>query len=84
MDAANTIFQTAKRRCYISSGKTKDKEKEKEKGKEAEQMQYDIDFVDDEDAWAALDEVEGRLGHGSGTNYSQKWVSHTTTYSTTH
>ncbi|KAI5116627.1 hypothetical protein M0805_009613 [Coniferiporia weirii] len=56
MDAAHTIFQTAKHRCYVSSGKQMDEDKKKE----PKQTQYEIELVDDEDAWAALDEAEGR------------------------
>ncbi|KAH7884060.1 hypothetical protein F5I97DRAFT_1897941 [Phlebopus sp. FC_14] len=47
-DAANIIFQTAKRRCYTLSKKS------------ADQLSNVIDLVDDDDAWDALDEMEGR------------------------
>ena len=56
MDAANIIFQTAKRRCYLTTAIQKSKEGSKSSGEDL--TQYDIDFVDDEDAWAALDEIE--------------------------
>ena len=47
-DAANTIFQTAKRRCYTLSRTN------------ADRPSAVIDLVDDEDAWDALDDIEGR------------------------
>lgn len=47
-DAANTIFQTAKRRCYTLSRIN------------ADRQSGEIDLMDDEDAWDALDEIEGR------------------------
>ncbi|KAH0838837.1 hypothetical protein J3R83DRAFT_7247 [Lanmaoa asiatica] len=47
-DAANIIFQTAKRRCYTISRTN------------ADRPLAVIDLVDDEDAWDALDEMEGR------------------------
>ena len=47
-DAANVIFQTAKRRCYTLS-KTN-----------ADRPSAMIDLEDDEDAWDVLDELEGR------------------------
>ncbi|TFK38811.1 hypothetical protein BDQ12DRAFT_683398 [Crucibulum laeve] len=56
-DAANVIFQEAKRRCYVMSERN-GKQKQKQKQKEPEV----IDLVDDEDAWAALDEIEGTTG----------------------
>jgi len=47
-DAANIIFQTAKRRCYTLSRIN------------ADHPSAVIDLVDDEDAWDALDDIEGR------------------------
>ncbi|KAG6373235.1 hypothetical protein JVT61DRAFT_6861 [Boletus reticuloceps] len=46
-DAANIIFQTAKRRCYTLSRTN------------ADRTAAVIDLVDDEDAWDALDDMEG-------------------------
>ncbi|KAF8139594.1 hypothetical protein EV363DRAFT_1310012 [Boletus edulis] len=46
-DAANIIFQTAKRRCYTLSRIN------------ADRSAAVIDLVDDEDAWDALDDMEG-------------------------
>lgn len=48
-DAANVIFQTAKRRCYTLSKKL------------ADQPSNVDNILDDQDAWDALDEVEGRV-----------------------
>ncbi|KAG6830412.1 hypothetical protein H0H87_008195 [Tephrocybe sp. NHM501043] len=45
-DAAHIIFQVAKRRCYMLSVESK------------AQLPRVVDAVDDDDAWAALDEVE--------------------------
>ena len=47
---------TAKRRCYLTTAIQKSKEGSKSSGEDL--TQYDINFVDDEDAWAALDEIE--------------------------
>lgn len=49
-DAANVIFKVAKRRCYTTSAVPTSKQKKPEV----------IDLVDDEEAWDALDEIEGR------------------------
>lgn len=57
MDAANVIFRTAKRRCYISSPKTLKKQARKEP---------ELDPVDDEDAWAAWDEAEAGFDINTG------------------
>lgn len=46
-DAANVIFQTAQRRCYTITSASK---------KVAPPV---IDLTEDDDAWAALNEVEG-------------------------
>ncbi|KAI5115404.1 hypothetical protein M0805_005239 [Coniferiporia weirii] len=54
-------FSRPRHRCYISSGKRMDGEKKKE----SKQTQYEIELVDDEDAWAALDEAEGRTEDSS-------------------
>ncbi|TFK24349.1 hypothetical protein FA15DRAFT_669680 [Coprinopsis marcescibilis] len=61
-DAANIIFEFARRRCYTLSTKPK-AVNSSAKDKEV------IDLVDDEDAWAVLDESEGVLrdkGTGKG------------------
>ncbi|EIN05331.1 hypothetical protein PUNSTDRAFT_54777 [Punctularia strigosozonata HHB-11173 SS5] len=62
-DAANIIFREAKRRCYTVSAPIG-----KGKGKPVV-----IDLADDEDAWDALDEIQGTVGtklptadHGKG------------------
>ncbi|KAF8186802.1 hypothetical protein BJ912DRAFT_453061 [Pholiota molesta] len=47
-DAANVIFQAAQRRCYVVSS--------------APRKNPVIDLTEDDDAWAALDEVEGIVG----------------------
>lgn len=47
-DAANVIFQTAKRRCYTLSKKLAD-------------QPSNVDDLLDDDAWDALDEMEGRV-----------------------
>lgn len=47
-DAANIIFQTARRRCYTLSRTN------------ADRPSAVINLVDDEDAWDALDDIEGR------------------------
>lgn len=50
-DAAHIIFETAKRRCYILR-----------EAPERPALSTDvIDISDDEDAWEAIDEVEGRI-----------------------
>lgn len=55
MDAAETIFRVAKHRCYIV---------EKLKGEKNEKASQDevVELSGDEDAWAALDEVETTSG----------------------
>ncbi|KIM83728.1 hypothetical protein PILCRDRAFT_97161 [Piloderma croceum F 1598] len=56
-DAANIIFKVAKRRCYThSSGSTLVKRKE------ASPVINLVDDDEEEDAWDALDEIEGRVG----------------------
>ena len=60
-DAANIIFQTAKRRCYTLSRTN------------ADRPPAAIDLMDDEDAWDALDEVEGR-GKRSSVMTSKSWL----------
>jgi DNA excision repair protein ERCC-4 len=59
-DAANIIFSTAKRRCYVLTAP-----------KPSAPVRQVID-VDDEDAWAALDEVHGVTGSDSRDNRQQK------------
>ncbi|EPQ51671.1 hypothetical protein GLOTRDRAFT_117975 [Gloeophyllum trabeum ATCC 11539] len=64
-DAANVIFQVAKRRCYTLSRKA------------PLAPATELDLADDEDAWAALDEVEfGNEGGHSGTTdgSKKKWL----------
>ncbi|KAF8841402.1 hypothetical protein BDN67DRAFT_928573, partial [Paxillus ammoniavirescens] len=48
-DAANIIFQAAQRRCYTLSRKA------------ADRPSAVIDLVDEEDAWEALDDMEGHI-----------------------
>jgi DNA excision repair protein ERCC-4 len=47
-DAANIIFQSAKRRCYLMTSVTK------------KVTSPVVDLTEDDEAWAALDEVQGR------------------------
>ncbi|KAG1854454.1 hypothetical protein DFJ58DRAFT_787993 [Suillus subalutaceus] len=67
-DAANVIFSTAKRRCYVLTAP-------KPTASVPESQVFD---VDDEDAWAALDEAHGMTGSNSRDNGKQKenksWV----------
>lgn len=60
-DAANTIIQTAKRRCYTLSRTN------------ADRSSAVIDLVDDEDAWDAVDDLEGRGIHRS-VKSSKSWI----------
>lgn len=60
-DAANIIFQTAKRRCYTLSRTNADRPSKA------------IDPVDDEDAWDALDDMDGR-GKRPLARPPKKWV----------
>ena len=50
-DAAHIIFETAKKRCYVL----------REASEQTRVSTDVIDISDDEDAWEALDEVEGRI-----------------------
>ncbi|KIK33817.1 hypothetical protein CY34DRAFT_813357, partial [Suillus luteus UH-Slu-Lm8-n1] len=61
-DAANVIFSTAKRRCYILTAP-------KPTASVPERQVID---VDDEDAWAALDEVHGITASKSRDNGKEK------------
>ncbi|KAG1775146.1 hypothetical protein EV702DRAFT_973779 [Suillus placidus] len=61
-DAANIIFSTAKRRCYVLTAP-------KPTTSVSERQLID---VDDEDAWAALDEVHGITGSNSRDNGKQE------------
>ncbi|KAG2342616.1 hypothetical protein BDR05DRAFT_1060084 [Suillus weaverae] len=61
-DAANIIFSTAKRRCYVLTAP-------KPTTSVSERQVID---VDDEDAWAALDEVHGIMGSNSKDNGKQE------------
>ncbi|KAF8168566.1 hypothetical protein B0H34DRAFT_646899 [Crassisporium funariophilum] len=61
-DAANVVFQAAKRRCYTISSTSKN-------------IPPFIDLVDDEDAWAALDEAEGRVSTASEKGKGKKTIS---------
>lgn len=64
-DAANIIFQSARRRCYTMSSVSK---------------KIVIDLADDEDAWEALDEAEGITnsvadkGKGKETDSRPNWL----------
>lgn len=64
-DAANIIFQSAKRRCYtISSASRKIPPRV-------------LDLTEDDDAWAALDEAEGRFDSAEqkdDSNARPKWL----------
>lgn len=57
-DAANIIFQYAKRRCYVMSSKTH------------ASAEPDHDPYDDEDAWEALYEMEGNVPSNVGGSRS--------------
>jgi hypothetical protein len=65
-DAANIIFQSARHRCYTMSSIPNKK--------------VVIDLADDEDAWDALDELEGitssvaNNGKGKETDSRPKWL----------
>lgn len=63
-DAANIIFQVAKRRCYTITSASKTL------------PPPDINLVDDDDVWQALDEIEGGpsvdKGMGKGNQKEQK------------
>lgn len=62
-DAANIIFGVAERRCYTISSTSK------------RVVPRVIDLVDDEDAWDALDEAEGRVGGKSKEKeHKPTWV----------
>ncbi|KAG1811990.1 hypothetical protein EV424DRAFT_1419210 [Suillus variegatus] len=61
-DAANIIFSTAKRRCYVLTAP-------KPTSSVPESQVID---VDDEDAWAALDEAHGLTGSNSRDNGKKK------------
>lgn len=67
-DAANVIFQTAKRRCYVMNKVPKGQQ----------QAAPPTGDADDEDAWAALDEVEGTVGTEEPSTSSRpakrKWM----------
>jgi len=62
-DAANVIFGVAERRCYTTSSTSK------------RVVSRVIDLVDDEDAWDALNEPEGRVGgKGKEKEHKATWV----------
>jgi DNA excision repair protein ERCC-4 len=61
-DAANVVFGTAKRRCYVLTAP-------KPTASVPERQVID---VDDEDAWAALDEVHGITGRKSRDKGKEK------------
>lgn len=63
-DAANTIFQTAKRRCYTLSRTS------------ADHPSAVVDIVDDEDAWDALDDIQGRGKRPSAKKPPKPWIPH--------
>ncbi|KAM5544497.1 hypothetical protein V8D89_002157 [Ganoderma adspersum] len=59
-DAANIIFQYAKRRCYLMTAPTKPKPAV-------------VNLIDEEDEWAILDEIEAEAeGRASGSKPSAK------------
>lgn len=60
-DAANIIFSTAKRRCYVLTAP-----------KPTSVPESQVIDVDDEDAWAALDEAHGLTGSNSRDNEKKK------------
>jgi DNA excision repair protein ERCC-4 len=61
-DAANVIFQVAKRRCYVMTSTSQ------------EAPVPVIDVAGDEDAWAALDEVENAgLDRGKGKEKEKEY-----------
>ncbi|KAF9221255.1 hypothetical protein BS17DRAFT_270634 [Gyrodon lividus] len=62
-DAANIIFQTAQRRCYTLSRKAADRPS----------AVTVIDLVDNEDAWDALDDIEGHIKRPTKTP-QKPWV----------
>ncbi|TDL21605.1 hypothetical protein BD410DRAFT_815247 [Rickenella mellea] len=69
MDAANTIFQTAKRRCYLSTSLSR--------GNGSATAPHPVD--DDDDAWEALDEIHGTVGEAASSSAEQaskrkKWL----------
>ena len=61
MDAANVVFQSAKRRCYLNTAPNANKS--------AREV---ADLADDEDEWAALDEAEGITVAGSSKDPPKK------------
>ena len=62
-DAAHIIFETAKRRCYVL----------REAPEKPTQVSTDvIEISDDEDAWEALDEAEGRIRGAPRTTTDRK------------
>ncbi|OBZ77930.1 DNA repair protein rad16 [Grifola frondosa] len=65
-DAANIIFQYAKRRCYTMSSTSQ----------KAPAPPTVIDLVDDEDAWDVVNEMEGRPAGQASTprQMRQKWL----------
>lgn len=60
-DTANIIFQTAKRRCYTLSRTNADRPS--------------AVIVDDEDAWDALDDIQGR-GKRPSSDPPKPWIPH--------
>jgi DNA excision repair protein ERCC-4 len=64
-DAANIIFQSAKRRCYMISSPSKGA------------FPPVLDLTEDDDDWAALDEVEERFDSAKqqdDTNVRPNWL----------
>ncbi|KAG1841602.1 hypothetical protein C8R48DRAFT_738799 [Suillus tomentosus] len=61
-DAANIIFSTAKRRCYVLTAPKPT----------SSVLESQVIDVDDEDAWAALDEAHGLTRSNSGDNGKKK------------
>ncbi|KAI0353441.1 hypothetical protein OH77DRAFT_1522621 [Trametes cingulata] len=70
-DAAHTIFTYAKRRCYVMNPVPK-------AAKTAQAQQPQVIDVDEEEDWAALDEMEGRTGASSSKGKEKearkKWL----------
>ncbi|PFH49381.1 hypothetical protein AMATHDRAFT_147779 [Amanita thiersii Skay4041] len=67
-DAANIIFKTAKRRCYLITASLS----------KSLTTPEEMDLCDDEDAWDALDEMEGRPSasdsNRKGKEARPKWI----------
>lgn len=71
-DAANTVFQTAKRRCYTGTIKLKDKNKSNTTNIDGGKTPFSVDDSVDEEAWAVLDEMEGRAASAGQEHAKEK------------